>query len=88
MTNPQIYLTPKDVAERLQISDTAARREMRKMRHKAIGKNGYSLRVAEKDFEAYMNPDPPMPRPERKPRKAAAGTADGRAIPYRKAGGE
>jgi len=66
----QTYLTPKDVAVRLKIDICTARTEMRKMRHKAIGKNGQMLRVTEADFETYMKPDPPLPKPEpRKKRK-------------------
>lgn len=81
----QTYLTPKDIAARLQISVDTARVEMRKMRHKEIGKNGQILRVAEADFEAYMKPDPPLPRPYRQGKRTATpSTPPKRAIPYRR----
>jgi len=85
----QNYLTPKDVAERLQISVDAARNEMRKMRHKLLGKNGQILRVSEADFDAYMRPDPPLPNSAGKRRKPNPKvTHPERAIPYRTRGGE
>lgn len=85
-----IYLTPKDIAERLQVDETTARREMRKMPHKGIGKNGDRLRVTEQAFEAYMKPDPPLPKPPsmRRQKQAQPQAQQPRAIPYRKRGGE
>ena len=80
------YLTPKDVAARLQISVDSARNEMRKMRHKQLGKNGQILRVAEQDFQAYMQPDPPLPRAAelRKQKALRKAMQPERAIPYRR----
>ncbi len=81
----QTYLTPKDVAARLCISLDSARIEMRKMPHKCLGKNGQMLRVSEADFDAYMRPDPPLPKPERKGRRAESTKgAVPRVIPYRR----
>ena len=78
----QTYLTPKDVADRLHVNIGTARTEMRKMRHKGLGKNGQILRVSEADFEAYMRPDPPLPRPETRRKRNAEARSD-RIIPYR-----
>lgn len=82
----QTYLTPKDVAARLQISIDSARNEMRKMRHKEIGGGQCPrLRVAEKDFEAYMQPAPPLPRPsDKRATRTSRANHTQRAIPYRK----
>ncbi|MEA4928412.1 MAG: hypothetical protein VB104_07010 [Candidatus Limiplasma sp.] len=78
----QTYLTPKDVADRLHVNIGTARAEMRKMRHKGLGKNGQILRVSEADFDAYMRPDPPLPRPESR-KKRTTETRSDRTIPYR-----
>ena len=78
----QTYLTPKDIAERLQVNIGTARSEMRKMRHKGLGKNGQILRVSEADFDAYMKPSPPLPKPEPGKKRIPDAHKD-RTIPYR-----
>lgn len=86
----QVYLTPKDVAERLQVNVDTARNEMRKMRHTTIGgENRQMLRVSEKDFEAYMQPDPPLPKASamrRRGHNARPTDPKPNTIPYRKTG--
>lgn len=83
------FLTPKDVAALLHISIDAARNEMRKMRHKCLGKNGQILRVSKSDFYAYMRPDPPLPNSAGKRRKPnPKAIHPERAIQYRVRGGE
>lgn len=87
----QAYLTPKDVAERLQVSDNTARKLMRRMPHIAIGPNGKGLRVTEEAFAEYMRPDPPLPKTpgiRQRGKKMLQGQPPKRAIPYKKAGGE
>jgi hypothetical protein len=80
----QPYLTPKDVAKLLGVCEATARSEMRKMQHKPIGgKSRPRLRVSLEAFRAYMQPDEPLPRPQRKPHKRADNN-NIRLIPYKR----
>jgi hypothetical protein len=80
----QPYLTPKDVAKLLGVCEATARSEMRKMQHKPIGgKSRPRLRVSQEAFREYMQPNSPLPRPQRKPRKITDSNSN-RFIPYKR----
>ena len=52
MQPPEMYLTRRDIAERLQISEKQAGRLMQQMRYLPVGKR--SLRVSEVNFKAWV----------------------------------
>ena len=52
MQPPERYLTRRDIAERLQVSEKQAGRLMRDMRCLPVGKR--SLRVSESNFRAWI----------------------------------
>jgi len=80
----QPYLTPKDVAKLLGVCEATARNEMRKMQHKPIGgKSRPRLRVSPEAFRDYMQPNGPLPKPQRKPRKKTDNNGS-RFIPYKR----
>ncbi|MDD3334134.1 MAG: hypothetical protein PHI98_01325 [Eubacteriales bacterium] len=80
----QALLTPKDVAHILRVNEDTARNEMRKMVHIELGgPNHVVLRVTEAALKAHIQPQEPLPKPERKRQRRKVKEQPERAIAYR-----